>query len=274
MIEFCNCKINLGLSVLDKRPDGYHNLETVFYPLNLCDVLEVMEGSNEQDKKVRIISEGLPIPGDQQNNLIAKAYHLLDLKFSLNPVTFHLIKKIPIGAGLGGGSSDGAYALKLLNRLFKLNLSVEQLIDYAAKLGSDCPFFIENIPCFASGRGEILSKIKLDLSSFCMVLIKPEVHVSTADAFNKITSLGRKTSNSSLLEVIQMPIESWRENLINDFEKSVFEIYPQIKEIKDKLYREGAIYSSMSGSGSAVFGIFRYSPGLANQFPGCSYFEV
>ncbi len=274
MIEFCNSKINLGLRIIGKRPDGYHNLETVFYPVACMDLLEVVEGIDEPGKKVKIIFEGLPIEGSPENNLISKAYHLLDAQFDLPPVTFCLFKKIPMGAGLGGGSSDGAFALKLLNRLFGLQLSKEQLITAATKLGSDCAFFIENKAAFATGRGEILSPVSLDLSAYCLVLVKPDIHVSTATAFSQVGSTNTFNREFSLSSIVQKPIEQWKDLLINEFEKSVFEVYPRIEEIKNQLYQSGALYASMSGSGSAVFGLFRSKPNLRETFQDCDYFEV
>ncbi|MDP1726795.1 MAG: 4-(cytidine 5'-diphospho)-2-C-methyl-D-erythritol kinase [Bacteroidota bacterium] len=274
MLVFSNCKINLGLHILNKRPDAYHNLETVFYPLNLCDVLEVIKGNDTPYSKIKIITEGISIGEKTEKNLIAKAYHLLDSVYGLEPVTFCLLKNIPLGAGLGGGSGNAAFTLKLLNQLFDLKISDEQLINYAGQLGSDCAFFIKNKPCFASGRGEILHEINLDLSMYSIVIVKPPVHVSTKEAFCNLKSSEIINLNHPLRDIINLPIAHWKDHLFNDFESSVFSTYPILAEIKDTLYREGALYAAMSGSGSAIFGIFKSKPRLNNSFPGFFYFET
>lgn len=274
MLVFSNCKINLGLHILNKRPDGFHNLETIFYPLNICDALEVIKGNDTTGSKVKIITEGISVGEKTEDNLIAKAYYLLDSKYNLEPVTFCLLKNIPLGAGLGGGSGNAAFTLKLLNQLFGLKISDEQLIKYAGQLGSDCAFFIKNKPCFASGRGEILEEINLDLSKYSIAVVKPHIYVSTREAFNNIIAGVQINSMHSLRDIINLPIENWKDSLINDFESSVFSEHPGLIQIKDKLYREGAIYASMSGSGSAIFGIFKSKPRLKNAFPGMHYFET
>lgn len=274
MLAFSNCKINLGLHILNKRPDGFHNLETIFYPLNLCDTLEVIKGNNTPGSKVKIITEGISVGEKAEDNLIAKAYYLLDSKYNLEPVTFCLLKNIPLGAGLGGGSGNAAFTLKLLNQLFGLKISDEQLIKYAGELGSDCAFFIKNKPCFASGRGEILEEINLDLSKYSIVVVKPAIHVSTKEAFYNIKPRATINSTPSVRDIINLPIGNWKESLINDFEYSVFPAYPGLVQIKEQLYREGAIYASMSGSGSAIFGIFKNKPGLKSAFPEMYYYET
>ena len=253
MITFPNAKINLGLNIIAKRPDGYHNLETVFYPVPVEDALEV-NILNESTQKFRLHQAGLEIAGEAENNLVVKAYKLLDERFNLPPIDIHLFKHIPSGAGLGGGSSDAAYMLKLLNEKFNLELSDENLEEYAAKLGADCAFFIRNAPTYAEGIGNIFSPISLSLKGYQIVLVKPDIFVSTRDAFAQIKSHRQEIP---LKEVIKQPIEEWKERMVNDFEESVFPQFPAIKEIKEKLYEAGAIYAAMTGSGSSVFGLFK-----------------
>lgn len=257
MITFPNIKINLGLSITEKRPDNYHNLETVFYPVNLEDALEVrtLEGSPQ---KITLHQYGLEIAGNPADNLVAKAYSLMDKSFHLPPVEVHLYKHIPSGAGLGGGSSDAAFMLKLLNSHFQLGLSEEQLEEYAATLGADCAFFIKNRPVYAEGIGNLFSPIELSLSGYPIMIVKPDVFVSTREAFSNIRP---HHPEHPVREVVKRPVAEWKETLINDFEASVFPQYPVIQEIKEELYRQGALYASMSGSGSSVFGLF--APGTS-----------
>jgi 4-diphosphocytidyl-2-C-methyl-D-erythritol kinase len=251
MLAFPNCKINLGLHILNKREDGFHNLETVFYPLNIKDALEVIPFSGQQ---LQFIQTGLTVTGSEADNSCVKAYHLLKKDFPQLPaVQMHLHKTIPMGAGLGGGSADGAFALQLLNTKFELQLSQQQLINYALQLGSDCPFFIMNKPCFATGRGEILEPVALDLSAYKIAIINPGIHVNTGWAFSQLTpALPAK----SIKQIITQPVQTWKHELKNDFEDVVFAAHPSIKSIKETLYNEGALYAAMSGSGSTVFGIF------------------
>ncbi|WP_303207614.1 4-(cytidine 5'-diphospho)-2-C-methyl-D-erythritol kinase [Bacteroides oleiciplenus] len=253
MITFPNAKINLGLNIVEKRSDGYHNLETIFYPVPIEDALEV-NILNESYEKFRLHQAGLEIEGEAENNLVVKAYKLLDAEFNLPPVDIHLFKHIPSGAGLGGGSSDAAYMLKLLNEKFNLELTNETLEEYAARLGADCAFFIRNTPTYAEGIGNIFSPISLSLKGYQIVLVKPDIFVSTREAFAQIKP-HRQTV--PLKEVIKYPMEEWRELMVNDFEESVFPQFPGIKEIKEKLYKQGAIYAAMTGSGSSVFGLFK-----------------
>ena len=253
MITFPNAKINLGLNIVEKRPDGYHNLETVFYPVPVEDALEV-NILNESTQKFRLHQAGLEIAGEAENNLVVKAYKLLDERFNLPPVDIHLFKHIPSGAGLGGGSSDAAYMLKLLNEKFNLKLSDENLEEYAARLGADCAFFIRNTPTYAEGIGNIFSPISLSLKGYQIVLVKPDIFVSTRDAFAQIKPHRQEIP---LKEVIKQPIQEWKERMVNYFEESVFPQFPAIKEIKEKLYEAGAIYAAMTGSGSSVFGLFK-----------------
>jgi 4-diphosphocytidyl-2-C-methyl-D-erythritol kinase len=258
MLSFPNCKINLGLHILGKREDGFHNLETVFYPLAFKDALELMPLSNSTTD-IEFTGTGLAVAGNMEDNLCVKAYHLLKKDFPQLPaVKIHLHKAIPMGAGLGGGSADASFMLNMLNEKFKLNLSTPKLLNYALPLGSDCPFFSINKPCFATGRGEILEEIKIDLSAYKIVLINPGIHVNTGWAFSNITpALPAK----SVKEIVQQPIETWKAELKNDFEMAVFTVHPQVKEIKESLYQQGAIYAAMSGSGSTVFGIFEPNAG-------------
>ncbi|MBW8686773.1 4-(cytidine 5'-diphospho)-2-C-methyl-D-erythritol kinase [Chitinophaga sp. B61] len=249
MIVFPNCKINLGLHVVSKRPDGFHELETVFYPLPLTDALEVISPGS-----LSFTTSGIAVPGNSADNLCLKAWRLLKQDFAdLPEVDIHLHKHIPIGAGLGGGSSDAAFMLQTLNNRFQLGISKEQLITYAAALGSDCPFFIENKAVYATGRGEIMTPVNLDLSSWSFVLVYPGIHINTGWAFSRITP---KVPVLSLRDSIAQPVEQWREIISNDFEAAVFPAHPELAEIKDTLYAAGAVYAAMSGSGSAFVGIF------------------
>ena len=252
MIAFPNCKINLGLNILRKRADGFHDLETVFYPVPFTDALELVGDTSAAETSFTVT--GIPIQGNASDNLCIKAYQLLKMDFPQLPaVKIHLHKVIPTGAGLGGGSADAAFMLKLLNDKFQLGLSTAQLSVYALQLGSDCPFFIINKPCFATGRGEKMEEISLDLSAWKIVLVNPGIHVNTGWAFSQLTpSLPGRPAR----DIVSQPISTWWEELKNDFEEPVFAAHPAIKKIKQGLYDQGAIYASMSGSGSTVFGIF------------------
>ena len=254
MVTFPNCKINLGLHIPGKREDGFHNLETVFYPVALKDALELIPATNNTTA-IEFTGTGLTIDGSSTDNLCIKAYHLLKKNFpQLPPIKIHLHKTIPMGSGLGGGSADASFMLKLLNERFHLNLSTAQLISYSLQLGSDCPFFIINKPCFATGRGEVLEEIKVDLTNYKIVLINPGIHVNTGWAFSKITpALPQK----SIKEIVLQRVDTWKAELKNDFEEPVFAAHPQVKAIKESLYEQGAMYAAMSGSGSTVFGIFQ-----------------
>ena len=266
MITYPNAKINLGLNIVEKRPDGYHNLETVFYPINLQDALEVNLREEEDEFSLKV--SGVSIEGEPEDNLVVKAYRLLKKDYPNMPaIDIHMYKHIPTGAGLGGGSADAAFMIKLLNEKFKLNLSIEKMEEYAAILGADCAFFIQNKPVFASGIGNIFEPIQLSLKGYYLVLVKPDIFVSTKDAFAHITPM---QPTQSLKEIIRMPVETWRATMKNDFEESVFQKFPEIAAIKDKLYDLGAIYASMSGSGSSVFGIFREQVEFVDEiFNGC-----
>lgn len=249
MICFPNAKINLGLHITSKRKDGFHEIETCMYPIPLFDALEIII----DQKKNSFNTSGISIPGNQKDNLILKAYQLLKKDFpNLPAVNVHLHKNIPIGAGLGGGSADGAFALNLMNNLFDLILDDFFLEEYAAVLGSDCPFFIENKPKIAKGRGEILEEVSLDLKGTHVVLINPGIHIGTKEAYAGVTP----SIPSESIEEILKDKSRWKENLKNDFEPSILSAYPEIQAIKETLYSSGAFYSSMSGSGSSVFGLF------------------
>jgi 4-diphosphocytidyl-2-C-methyl-D-erythritol kinase len=264
VIVFPNCKINLGLHIAGKRSDGYHNLETVFFPVKWHDVLEIIR-TDRTDQKI-FSASGIIATENENDNICLKAYDALKNDFSdrIPSVEFYLHKTIPAGAGLGGGSADAAFTLKLLNQQFKLELSSEQLINYAKALGSDCPFFIINKPCFAMGRGEMLEPVNLNLSAYKFLLINPQIHINTKDTFEKLIPA---VSAKSIKEIIQQPVTAWKEELKNDFEKPVVEKYPEIEAIKKKLYESGAVYASMSGSGSTVYGIFNKEETVSINFP-------
>ena len=248
MILFPNAKINIGLNIVSKRSDGYHNLETVLYPLAIRDAIEVVEA-----KKLAFTSSGINIPGETNDNLCLKAYHLIKQDFNIPPVHIHLHKHIPIGAGLGGGSSDASFLIKLLNEKFSLGLDNLKMEAYASEIGSDCAFFIQNKPAYAIAKGEELSLIDLDLCPYFIVLVMPGVQVSTAGAYQGIKP---KPAQENLIESIKLPVSEWKSVIKNDFETSVFLKYPIISTIKEILYEAGALYASMTGSGASVYGIF------------------
>lgn len=257
MIAFPNCKINLGLRIIRKRDDGFHDLETIFYPLPLHDVLEILPAAN---RETHFISTGLSIPGDEDNNLCIKAYRLLKNEYPhLPPVQMHLHKKIAMGAGLGGGSSDASFALVLLNDIFQLGIENEKLESYAIRLGSDCPFFIRNKICYASGRGEVLEEIDLDLTEWNILLVHPGIHIDTGWAFSQITPF---IPSSDLHQIIRMPIAEWKYQLVNDFEEVCMRKHPLLSDLKQQLYNIGAAYVSMSGSGSSYYGLFPKTAGI------------
>lgn len=253
MITFPNAKINLGLNITERRPDGYHNLETIFYPIPLCDALEVITA-----EETSLNISGSNIEGDKNQNLVVKAYRLIANDLLLPKVEINLLKKIPTGAGLGGGSSDAAFMIKILNEKFNLNLTEAQQKKYATKLGADCAFFILNKPSFATGIGDKLNEINISLINYYIYLIKPDIHISTAEAY--VTIVPQKNETSLYEKIINTPIEEWKNYIFNDFEKSIFPKYQTIKELKEKMYKHGALYASMSGSGSSVFGIFLHKP--------------
>jgi len=260
MISFPNAKINLGLHITEKRPDGFHNLETVFFPVGWSDALEFVVSDEFQ-----FTASGIPISGDLEANLVVKAYRLLQKDFELPTLSIHLHKQIPFGAGLGGGSSDAAFMLRMLNKTFELGLDEVGLLKYAAILGSDCPFFILNKPVYATGRGEIMQETTVSLNGMFILLVKPSVEVSTAKAFKYVVP---KKSEVSLPELLCLPVQEWKGKVINQFEQSVFQEYPEIGTVRQKLYDSGAVYASMSGSGSCVFGLFsELPPNFKSLFP-------
>lgn len=252
MIVSPNAKINLGLFVTEKRPDGYHNLESVFYPVDLADTLEVLPVSGTYGE-CRLTNTGIDVGCPDGENLIAKAYRLLATSFRLPSVEVCLHKNIPSGAGLGGGSADAAFMLSALNNCFELGLQEEELLTYALRLGSDCGFFIKNRPAFVSGRGEQMEDIDIDLSDYELVLVKPALGVSTAEAYAGITP---RKAPFDLRKLSSLPVCEWKNVVYNDFERTICLKYPELQEIKEQLYRSGALYASMSGSGSTIFGLF------------------
>lgn len=248
MLAFANAKINLGLQVTGKRPDGYHNLETVFYPVKIYDTLEITDAA-----ETRFESRGISIPGNPEENICMKALELLRRDFVFPQQQLTLLKQIPVGAGLGGGSADAAFTIRLVNDKFGLNMSAEVMERYAAVLGADCPFFIRNEPVYAEGTGNEFSALPLSLSEYFIVLVKPPVHVSTAAAY---AGLLPAVPPVPLKELITSPVSQWKQLIRNDFESTVFRSYPQIGLLKAQLYAAGAVFALMSGSGSSVFALF------------------
>lgn len=249
MISYANAKINIGLNITGKRADGYHELETIFYPFPLYDIIEMTEHAGD-GASLEITGMNLRADND---NLCLKAYRLLADRFSLPPMHIHLHKQIPFGAGLGGGSADAAVVMKMINELFSLDLSSTELAVEAAKLGADCPFFIQNKSAYASGTGTDLSSCSVDLSGKYIVLVKPDVHISTVEAYQQVVP---QPSEYDLRDLIKLPVQEWKFTIKNDFEDGLFEKYPVMRDIKLALYEQGALYASMSGSGSSVYGIF------------------
>lgn len=267
MICFPNAKINLGLNVISKRADGYHNIETVFYPIGLKDALEIIpmqtKARDARNRGYRFFPSGMEIAGNSEDNLVIKAWKVVKKEHDIPPIDIHLLKKIPFGAGLGGGSSDAAFMLKLLNNHFSLGYSEEDLCQRASTIGADCPFFVSNKPAFASGIGEQLEEVALCLDDYFFVLVKPNCFVSTQTAYAMVTPT-RPTV--SLIEIIKHPVLEWKHTMRNDFEASVFKKFPEICDIKEKLYNLGAIYASMSGSGSSVFALFESETDIEKHF--------
>ena len=271
MITFPNAKINIGLNIIEKRDDGFHNLQSCFYPVGLCDALEVVENTEAGAERITITTSGIEIPGDINDNLCYFAYHLVSQDYALPNVKVHLHKHIPIGAGLGGGSSDAAFFIKLLNDKFELGISWGEMHHYARQLGSDCSFFISNKPSFAEGRGDEYESMKLDLSKHYVALVYPKIHINTGKAYGGVVP--KMPERSLEDDLLNLPIEQWKEYIHNDFENSIFSQHSEIKAIKEKIYSKGAVYASMSGSGSAVFGIFDSATNLKEEFEGCFVWE-
>ena len=260
MIVFPNAKINIGLNIIEKRSDGYHAIETIFFPIGLSDILEI----NRSTINFTFTCSGKTIEQNNTlNNLSYKAYNLLRQLHKITPVNIHLHKNIPVGAGLGGGSSDASFTLSAINSLLQLNIDQNTLIDYAGKLGSDCPFFILNKPVFATGTGNIFESVNLNLKGFYIVIINPEIHINTAKAYSYSKP---RMPEKQIKELITAPVEKWKDTIVNDFEPIIFKQYPQIELIKQTLYLQKAVYASMSGSGSSVFGLFKFKPDLNGIF--------
>lgn len=271
MITFPCAKINLGLNIVSKRPDGYHNLETVFYPIPLTDALEIkyMDEKFPSESPCDLKITGKDVDCNEEDNLVIKAYQLLAADFQLPRVHAHLVKRIPTQAGLGGGSSDAAYMIRLLDERFRLNIGIPEMERYAAKLGADCAFFITADPSYAEGIGDVLMPVDVPgagLGGYYLAVVKPSVAVSTRDAYAAIVP---KTPAKCCRDIVRQPIETWKDELVNDFEAPIFAMHPELAAIKQSLYDAGAVYSAMSGSGSALFGIFREQPtGLEKEFEG------
>ena len=266
MVCFPNAKINLGLHILAKRPDGYHEIESCLYPLPWCDILEIIPSDTNQ-----FTTSGIPVPGNKDENLCLKAYKLLRGQHGLPPVHIHLHKVIPMGAGLGGGSANGAFTLTLLNQLFSLNISSDELRRMASELGSDCPFFIKNAPALAIGTGTAFSNIAVELRGYYIMVVLPGIHVSTKEAYAGVTPKLPDLSINKILE--KKPVVEWTAHLKNDFEDSIFLKFPKIAALKEKLYQQGAVYASMTGSGSAVYGIFDHQPSSLSVGPSFTIWQ-
>ncbi len=260
MVVFPPCKINLGLHVLSKRSDGYHDIETCFYPVPWTDMMEIIPSD-----KLAFTFSGLPVFGKEEDNLCFRAYSLLGQDFNIPPIQLHLHKIIPSGAGLGGGSSDAAATLKLLNEIFSLGIGVESLRTYASRLGSDSPFFIEPQPALGSGKGEIVTPLSIPLKGTFLMVVSPDIHCSTAEAYRRVKA---RQPKMPLKEILELPAAAWKETLRNDFEPFVFSTYPILHDIKERLYQRGAWYASMSGSGSSVFGLFDKPQDIGKDFSG------
>jgi len=269
MICFPNAKINIGLYVLEKQKDGFHAIESLFLPIQLNDILEVVPQPQLKEKWV-LHQSGLCVAGSERENLVVRAYELLDKEFSLPPVSLYLHKVIPMGAGLGGGSANGAFTLTCINQLFNLKLTQTQLESYAAQLGSDCPFFIQNSPAFVSGRGDRLEPILNDMgNTYCIVVVNPGCHVSTQKAYSQVVP--NSQNRGAIQRIISQPVNEWVTGLSNDFEPYVFDAFPEVQKIKEGFYKEGALYASMTGSGSSVYGIFKHKKELKSLFPHYYY---
>ncbi len=269
MLTFPNAKINIGLNITEKRSDGFHNIESVFYPIEWCDALEIISNQNPDATNAVFQSSGLAIPGNESSNLCLKAWNLLQDRISVPPM-IHLHKVIPMGAGLGGGSADGAFTLKMLNDVYELNLSNDELKDYARKLGSDCAFFIENRPVFCFNKGDEFEDFTLDLKGKFVVLVNPDIHISTAEAYSGVSP---KKSQIALKTALSQPISEWKKIVKNDFEEKLLLKYPTIAEVKGTLYQAGAVYASMTGSGSTIYGIFEQEINLKDSFPNFAMWQ-
>lgn len=277
MLTFPCAKINLGLNITSKREDGYHNLETIFYPVPLTDALEVklMHDDFPSDEPCDLKITGNAVDCDEKNNLVVKAYTLLAQDFKLPRVHTHLVKRIPMQAGLGGGSADGAFMIRLLDERFRLNMGIAEMERYASRLGSDCAFFITTEPSFATGRGEVLEPVNIaeqNLQGYYIAIVKPAIAVSTREAFKQIIC---RQPEHCCRDIVRQPVETWKTVLTNDFEEPAFKQHSELADIKQRLYDLGAVYAQMSGSGSAFFGLFRTEPQqLKSNFPDCYTFTT
>lgn len=261
MLTYSNAKINIGLNIVEKRTDGFHNIETIFFPIGMRDAIEIAD--SKEDAPYTFTASGIPIHIEAKDNIVVKAYELIRAKYDFPAQNIHLHKNIPFGAGLGGGSANAAYMIKLLNEKFNLRMSTEEMEGEVKKLGSDCAFFIKNEPAFAIEKGDKLNSIDLDLSGYHILLIKPDIHISTPEAYANIKP---QKPEVSLKDIIKQPIETWKSSVKNDFEESIFPKYPLLAKMKEELYEEGAIYAAMSGSGSSMFGIFKEKPNVLAQW--------
>ncbi|MFD3000798.1 4-(cytidine 5'-diphospho)-2-C-methyl-D-erythritol kinase [Pontibacter toksunensis] len=260
MLDFPNAKINLGLYITEKRPDGFHNLQSCFYPVRWNDALEILPAS-----EMRFDMTGIPVPGGPETNLCLRAYQLLQQHHQLPPVHMHLHKVIPMGAGLGGGSADAAFTLRILNKLFELNLSADALENYARQLGSDCAFFVRNKPVIATEKGDVFEHLNLDLSGYTCVIVYPNIHITTAEAYGSIQP---KAPTCTMNLLLKQDVKVWQDVLLNDFEAVLFPKYPELPQVKEKLYAAGASYAAMTGSGAAIYGLFEGGAPDDLVFPG------
>lgn len=271
MICFPNAKINLGLNIVEKRSDGFHTIQSVFYPVPLCDALEVIENTETGAPRFSMSTSGIPIPGDTNDNLCYYAYHLIAKDYPLPNVKVHLHKHIPIGAGLGGGSADAAFFIRLLNDKFGLGLAWGEMHHYAKQLGSDCSFFVSNKPAFVEGKGDEYESVNLELKGHHILLIYPNIHINTAKAYSGVKP--KAAIRSLEADILSLPIEEWKNHIHNDFEDSIFPQFPELKSIKQQLYAQGAVYAAMSGSGSTVYGIFKETTNLKASYKEYFVFE-
>lgn len=261
MLSFPNAKINIGLNIVKKRTDGFHNIETIFYPIPLTDGLEI---TNSDKKEYSFSSSGIPILIEDSANIVCKAFELIRSRYNIPSTAIHLHKNIPFGAGLGGGSADAAFMIKMLNTQYNLNIPIQEMENIAGEIGSDCPFFIQNKPVFAKEKGDVFSQCNLSLSGYHLLLIKPNIHIGTPEAYANVQPA---VPVRSLELLINEPIENWKNLIVNDFENSIFPKHPELAHLKSELYKMGAIYASMSGSGSSLYGLFREIPKLENKWP-------
>lgn len=259
MLVFPNAKINIGLNIVEKRADGFHNIESCFYPVGWSDALEITLAD-----AFTFQSDGIAIPGEAADNLCTKAYQMLAADYKLPPVKIHLLKTVPIGAGLGGGSADAAFTIKALNQLLGLDISLEEQEQYARRLGSDCAFFIRNKPMYCFEKGDRFENIDIDIAGKWIALVNPGLHISTIEAYSGIAA---KRSAEDLRNVLKKPVAEWRGRVGNDFEATLFKKYPLLEETKEKLYELGAVYAAMSGSGSTIYGIFDEEQDVKTEFP-------